>query len=259
MKKPLISIDNVHLVYPIYSIGSQSLRNTVLNMAVGGRILRGSRDIVHVMALKGVSFSVNEGDRLGIIGHNGSGKTSLLKVLAGIYEPDHGLVQINGNISSMLDISQGVDLDATGLENMQNLGRIRGLSGKEITAKIAEIVEFSELGGYMHLPMKTYSAGMGMRLLFSFATSFEPDILLLDEWLGAGDANFVEKASVRMENVVGGARAVVLASHSEHLIRRVCNRLLVLSNGSVDYFGETEEYFVTRDARNAEVKVAAFT
>lgn len=255
MKKPLIKLENVHLVYPIYSIGSQSLRNTVLNMAVGGRILRGARDVVHVMALKGVSFTVNDGDRLGVIGHNGSGKTSLLKVLAGIYEPDHGAVQMNGSVSSMLDISQGVDLDATGLENMQNLGRIRGLSGKQIATKVAEIVEFSELGSYMGLPMKTYSAGMGMRLLFTFATSFEPDILLLDEWLGAGDASFVEKASVRMENVVGGARAVVLASHSENLIRRVCNKLLVLSNGSVDYLGPTEDYFVARDARLDEARL----
>jgi ABC-type polysaccharide/polyol phosphate transport system ATPase subunit len=248
MKKPLIQLSNVHLVYPIYSVGSQSLRNTILNMAVGGRIMRSSRDIVHVMALKGVSFSINEGDRLGVIGHNGSGKTSLLKVLAGIYQTDHGVVSVNGTISSMLDISHGVDLDATGLENIQNLGRMRGLSGKQINAKLPEIVEFSELGGYMNLPMKTYSAGMGMRLLFTFATSFEPDILLLDEWLGAGDSNFVHKASERMESVVGGARAVVLASHSDHLIQRVCNKVLVLVNGSVQYFGDTQEYYAAKQA-----------
>jgi lipopolysaccharide transport system ATP-binding protein len=211
-------------------------------MAVGGRLMRNAQDVIQVSALDKVSFTVNEGDRLGVMGHNGSGKTTLLKVLAGVYEPTSGRLDIHGRISSMIDISFGLDTEATGIENIVRMGRLRGMTGKQIKAKLDEIVDFSEIGSFVSLPMKTYSAGMQMRLVFSVATSFEPEILLLDEWLGAGDIGFLEKAKARMNSLVEKSRALVLASHSIDLIGAVCNKLLVMNSGQVEYFGPTKAY-----------------
>ena len=240
MSQPLIELDHVHLSYQIYTIRAQSLRNAVMNLAVGGRLLRDSRDIIHVRALEGISFTLEEGDRLGIMGHNGSGKTTLLKVLAGIYEPTHGTITVRGTLSSMLDIGLGMDVEGTGLDNIKMLARMRGMRAKEIQAAIPEIVEFSDLGAYINLPLKTYSSGMFMRLLFAVATSFAPDILILDEWLGAGDEHFVDKAKARMSNFVGRSRAVVIASHSRDLVEMVCNKVLVLQHGRIAYLGPVD-------------------
>jgi len=237
-----IKVDRLRLVYPIYSVRAQSLRNTVLNLAVGGRLMKDSHQIVQVQALQDVSFVLRDGERLGVMGHNGSGKTTLLKVLAGIYEPTSGQLIVNGRISSMLDIGHGLDQDATGAENLVNMGRLRGLSRRQVRDLIPSIVEFSELGAFIDLPVKTYSAGMSMRLIFALATSLEPDILILDEWLGAGDTHFVDKAAARMSSMVGRSRSVVLASHSFELIQRVCDKLLVLEAGRVVYFGPAEAY-----------------
>lgn len=242
MTQTLIKADYLSLVYPVYSIRAQSLRSTVINMAVGGRLMRNAQDVIQVSALDKVSFTVNEGDRLGVMGHNGSGKTTLLKVLAGVYEPTSGRLDIHGRISSMIDISFGLDTEATGIENIVRMGRLRGMTGKQIKAKLDEIVDFSEIGSFVSLPMKTYSAGMQMRLVFSVATSFEPEILLLDEWLGAGDIGFLEKAKARMNSLVEKSRALVLASHSIDLIGAVCNKLLVMNSGQVEYFGPTKAY-----------------
>ena len=240
MALPLIQLDHVHLSYQIYTIRAQSLRNAMMNLAVGGRLLRDSRDIIHVNALEGVSFALEEGDRLGVMGHNGSGKTTLLKVVAGIYEPTHGTVTIRGQLSSMLDIGLGLDAEGTGIDNIWQLARMRGMGAKQIKAAIPEIVEFSDLGAYINLPLKTYSSGMSMRLLFAVATSFAPDILVLDEWLGAGDEHFVDKATARMDSFVGRSRGMVIASHNRGLVERVCNKLLLLQHGRVAYFGPVE-------------------
>lgn len=242
MSNVLIRADNVRLVYPIYSIRAQSLRNSVINMAVGGRILRDGHDVIHVSALEGVSFEVHEGQRLGLMGHNGSGKTTLLKVLAGVYEPTSGRVSVQGRVSSMLDINLGMDWEATGIENVMTMGRLRGMTTRAIKAAIPGIIEFSDLGPFINLPVKTYSAGMATRLVFAVATSFEPDILILDEWLGAGDSNFVPKAAKRMNDLVARSRGLVLASHSLDLIRSACDTLLVLDSGRVKYFGSVEGY-----------------
>ena len=235
----LIHLNGVELSYPIYSIRAHSLRNTIVNMAIGGKLLKDGRDVIHVKALDKVSFSLEEGDRMGIIGHNGAGKSTLLKVIAGIYEPDRGKVEVTGRISSMIDINLGLDHAFTGRENLLNMGRMRGFTTRQILAKVDEIVEFSELGPYIDLPVKTYSAGMQTRLVFAVATSLDPDILLLDEWIGAGDAGFAQKASQRMKDVLSKSRALVLASHNTSLITDVCNKLLVLNGGSQEYFGDT--------------------
>jgi len=238
----LIRLNGVELSYPIYSIRAHSLRNTIANLAIGGKLLKDGQDIIHVKALDRVTFELGEGDRLGIIGHNGAGKSTLLKVIAGIYEPDRGVVEVVGRISSMIDISLGLDGAFTGRENMINMGRMRGFTTRQILAKTDEIVEFSELGPYIDLPVKTYSAGMQTRLVFAVATSLEPDILLLDEWIGAGDAGFAEKAQQRMKDVLNKARALVLATHNHKLIANVCNKLLVLNGGTQEFFGDVKDW-----------------
>jgi ABC-type polysaccharide/polyol phosphate transport system ATPase subunit len=234
----IIELNGVSLDYPIYSVKAQSLRNTVMNLAVGGKLLKDGRDVVHVKALENINFKLEEGDRLGIMGHNGAGKTTLLKVLAGVYEPSRGNVTVNGRVSSMVDINFGVDSNLTGVENIINMARRRGYTTKQITARIPEIVEFSELGNFIDLPFKTYSAGMCARLIFAVATSFEPDILMLDEWIGAGDASFFHKAEAKMSGMLEKSRVLVLATHSQALVKKVCNKLLVLNAGTQVYFGD---------------------
>ncbi len=238
----IISLNSVELAYPIYSIRAQSLRNTLASFAVGGKLLKDGKDIIHIKALSGITFSLNEGDRLGVIGHNGAGKTTLLKVVAGIYEPDRGRVQINGRTSSMIDIGLGQDRALTGRENIITMGRMRGFTTKQIIDKMDEIIDFSELGPYIDLPMKTYSSGMAARLVFSVATSLDPDILIMDEWLGTGDAAFVKKAGDRMKEILSKSRCLVMGSHNFNLIKNTCNKLIVLSGGSQIFFGETSDW-----------------
>jgi ABC-type polysaccharide/polyol phosphate transport system ATPase subunit len=253
---PVIDLKSVDLSYPIYSTRAKSLRNAIANIAVGGSLLKDGRDVVHVKALNQVSFTLNEGDRLGLVGHNGAGKSTLLKVLAGVYEPDRGLLQIRGRISSMIDISLGLDFDLTGRENIITMGRMRGFPVKEVLAKIPAIIDFSDLGQFIDLPIKTYSAGMTTRLVFAVATSLDPDILLMDEWIGAGDANFFQKAVDRMDEIVTRARVIVLASHNFELIRRVCNKLLVLDGGKQVYFGNTDAWDIETQKPRAIPSVA---
>jgi len=238
-----LTASNIHLDFTVYSLRAQSIRTAVVNAAVGGRLLKDRSDQVTVRALKDVSFELREGDRLGIMGHNGSGKTTLLKVLAGIYEPTHGRVQAHGTVSSLIDIGHGLDTESNAIDNIRVLGAMRLIPIRRMNSLIPEILDFADLGPYAYLPLKTYSAGMQLRLLFAVATSFYPDILILDEWLGAGDAGFVAKASMRMRQVVDAAKIIVLASHSTDLIRNNCNKLLVLDHGSVSYLGEVEPWF----------------
>jgi ABC-type polysaccharide/polyol phosphate transport system ATPase subunit len=238
MSAASIRLDDVQLIYPIYSIRAQSLRHAMINLAVGGRLLRGNNDVVHVNALEGVSFSLQDGDRLGLVGHNGAGKSTLLKVLAGVYEPTRGRIEVTGSMASMLDISHGIDWDATGVENIKIMSRLRGMRSAQINAQMDELIAFSELGAYADLPMKTYSAGMSARLVFTLATSFKSDILIIDEWLGAGDAQFIQKAMERMNAFVNQARIMVLASHNFALLQETCNKVLVLDKGRMRYFGD---------------------
>ncbi len=232
-----VKLTSVDLSYPVYSMRAQSIRNAIANLAVGGALLKDGRDVIHVRALNNITLDLHEGDRLGLIGHNGAGKSTLLKVLAGVYEPDKGLVEVRGRISSMIDIGMGLDQELTGRENIINMGRMRGYTTKDIEKKMASIIEFSELGTFIELPIKTFSAGMTTRLVFAVATSLDPDILLMDEWIGAGDAGFFHKAVDRMNDILARSRVMVLASHNFSLIQNVCNKLLVLEGGRSVYFG----------------------
>jgi len=238
----IVQLRGVELAYPVYSIRAQSLRNAIANMAVGGKLLRDGQDVIHVKALDKIDFALKVGDRLGIIGHNGAGKTTLLKVIAGVYEPDRGIVEVQGNISSMIDIGFGLDPSLTGRENLMIMGRLRGFSARQMLTKIPEIIEFSELGAYIDLPVKTYSAGMTGRLIFACGTTLDPDVLLLDEWISTGDASFHNKAAERMSDILAKSRILVLATHDHGMIRHLCNKLLVLDSGTQIFFGNLEDW-----------------
>src|SRR4249919_269279 len=179
-----------------------------------------------VLALDDVSLQLREGDRLAIIGHNGAGKSTLLKALAGIYRPQQGRVEASSPVTGIFNISLGFRAEATGYRNILLKGLIAGKTRAQIDRAVPEIAEFTELGPYLHMPLRTYSQGMAMRLAFAIATAFSSEILLLDEWIGAGDAQFLEKAVKRMSSFVESAQILVLASHSATLLRRVANKAI---------------------------------
>jgi ABC-type polysaccharide/polyol phosphate transport system ATPase subunit len=191
--------------------------------------------------LDGVSFELRAGQRLGLIGHNGAGKSTLLRVLAGIYQPSSGKLIINGTTKGLFDISMGMQQQATGLENIYLRGFQMGLGLSQIRDLIPEVIEFAELGHDIEKPLATYSAGMGLRLAVAISTMIEPDILLLDEWIGAGDAEFAKKVKNRMMGLVEQSRGLVLATHNIDLMKGLCTHGMVLDNGHVQFIGEVEE------------------
>ncbi|WP_029041482.1 ABC transporter ATP-binding protein [Cucumibacter marinus] len=199
-------------------------------MAAGGRIeSSGSGRIVK--ALEGVTFSLRSGDRLGLVGPNGAGKTTLLKVLYGIFEPSAGELHIDGRVDALFNITLGFRTEATGRRNIELRGLINGWTKQQIAARMDEIIEFSELGEFIDMPFKAYSQGMAARLAFSVATTLQPEILLMDEWIGAGDAGFQDKATARMDEIAQKAGIIVLASHNQSLIEQTCNKVLRLEKG----------------------------
>jgi lipopolysaccharide transport system ATP-binding protein len=235
---------------PIIGYNARSLRRFVVNLGIGGAARKVGNDQVVIRALEGVSFDVNEGERLGIYGHNGSGKSTLLRALAGIYAPTSGTVAVTGQIASLLETTFGLNVDSTGRENIRLLLTYRGFSPSQIADMRGHIEEFTELGSYLELPVRTYSSGMLARLGFAVATCYEPDVLLMDEWLGAGDENFVQKAKKRVDTFVDRANVVVLASHSRELLKLICNKVIVLEQGKPILSGAPKEVFEQLDERN---------
>jgi lipopolysaccharide transport system ATP-binding protein len=226
-----ISIKDLTVEFAILGTSARSLKNTVIAQATGGRIMAGARHVVTVRAIDQISIEINDGDRVGVTGHNGSGKTTLLRVLAGIYKPVSGGVRIEGRVGTLLDPAAGMDPEATGIENIYLRGHVLGLSTRQIASRIDEITSLSGLGDFIELPMKTYSAGMQARLAFAISTAMENDILLIDEGIGAGDEAFQNKATKRIEDLFARTSIVLLASHSDELIRRFCNRRLMIDCG----------------------------
>jgi lipopolysaccharide transport system ATP-binding protein len=227
--------------FPIYGTQSRSLKKTLMRAATGGTLTRGDGDRVVIRALDHVSFGFRDGDRVALIGHNGSGKSTLLRVLAGAYEPVAGSLEIEGRIASMLSITLGMDTEATGYENIRLRGVLFGMSDQEIDRKKNEIAEFTELGEYLAMPMRTYSTGMMMRIAFGVATSLDAETILMDEWLSVGDAHFSEKADRRLNDFVSRAGVLVLASHSPELLRRTCNKAMLLEHGQIRAIGDLDE------------------
>ena len=236
-----IVLDRVCVDFPVYGAGSRSLKKSLLNIGSGNRVSRDSRDRVTVHALREVSMTIREGERVGITGLNGSGKSTLLRTMAGIYEPTVGRLQINGKVTTLFSINVGIEQEATGYENILLRGLAAGMNRQDIDRQATEIADFTELGEYLNFPLHTYSSGMRMRLAFAISTAIEPDILLMDEWLGAGDSEFIKKARSRLDSMVNDARVLVLASHNRQLLKRVCNSIIELNNGTVSRVGEPEE------------------
>lgn len=230
----LIEARNIDVSFPIYGGQARSFRKSLLHAATGGAIARDATDHVTVRALKGLSFSLQPGDRIGLFGHNGSGKTTLLRVLSGAYEPTSGEIRIEGRITSMLNIYLGMEQEATGYENIFIRATLLGCSRREIADLTDEICEFAELGDFINMPLRTYSSGMAMRLAFAISTSIKSEIILMDEWLSVGDQSFFEKANRRLHDMLNQAQILVVASHSEALIRQNCNKIMRLSHGELE-------------------------
>ena len=233
-------LDNITVDFPIY--GAQKSFRSALRAATGGLIRRERADRhITVRALDHFSLTVKHGDRLGIIGHNGAGKSTLLRVCAGVYEPSEGRVHIEGKVSPLFNASPGLDPDDTGYENIVTCGLFLGMTREEIAQKTRDIEAFSELGDYLSLPVRTYSTGMLTRLGFAIATAISPEILILDEGLGAGDARFAEKAKERVDALIERASILILASHSDDLIKSLCTRAILLQSGRVITEGNVDE------------------
>jgi len=219
--------------FPIYGTSGRSLKKTFMRAATGGVLAKDAGDRVVVRALDGVSLEIREGERVGIVGHNGSGKTTLLRVIVGAYEPISGEIEVRGRVASMLSISLGMEMEATGLENVYLRGAILGLRRPQVDALIPEIADFAELGDYLYMPMRTYSSGMAMRLAFAVSTSVSADVVVMDEWLSVGDESFSSKAQQRLRQMVDSAKVLILASHDASLIKANCNRVIQLDHGRI--------------------------
>jgi ABC-2 type transport system ATP-binding protein/lipopolysaccharide transport system ATP-binding protein len=236
-----VSLKHVSIEFPIYQGSSRSLKKALLATSTRGNLARDGLDRITVRALNDVTFELQSGDRLALIGPNGAGKTTLLKTLAGIFEPTQGTCISTGKVSSLLDTQVGLQTDATGRENIILRGMFMGIHPREMRRLAPEIAEFTELGNYLDMPVRTYSAGMMVRLAFAISTCIQPDILLMDEWLTVGDAQFLEKAQRRIEGFVRKSSILVLASHSMELLEQWCNRGLLLYQGRIAAMGSIKD------------------
>lgn len=235
-----VNLSNVSVAYKIYTARGRSLKHQLFR-TVGGKITVNDDSRVVINALSDVTLSLRPGDKVALIGGNGAGKSTLLKVVAGILEPSGGVVQRTGRISSLLDMSMGMDPEATGYENIILRSVFLGASFREAKHRVAEIEAFSELGDYLRFPMRTYSAGMSLRLSFAIATSMQPEVLVLDEMISAGDAAFAAKAKTRMEEIISKLQVLVIATHDAKMASNLCNRGLVLRQGRIIVDAPIEE------------------
>ena len=243
-KDAKIKFENVNLSYPIYeNAGSRSLKSTILNLRVGGKINHKSK-IPQVKALSDLSFELKEGDKLGLIGHNGAGKTTLMRSIAGIYTPNSGNYIIQGSVQCMLDVYMGLDPMLTGFENIKVRAVLLGIKKKNIPNLIEDIAEFTELGDFLAVPVRTYSSGMQLRLAFALSTAVHADILAIDEVIGTGDASFRAKAEVRLTEFMHKAKIVLMSSHENEVIRKHCNKVMWLEHGEVKMLGDSEEVLI---------------
>jgi lipopolysaccharide transport system ATP-binding protein len=202
-------------------------------MSTGGRIGKDAGEHPVVRALDNLTFEIKKGERVGLLGHNGSGKTTLLRTLTGVYFPVHGELTTHGRIASLLDVSKGMDPDATGFENIYLRGIMDGIKPSVIKDRIDDIADFTELGEYLNLPVRTYSSGMSLRLAFAISTSIDADIIIMDEWLSVGDASFRDKAQKRLDELIDKASILVIASHDPDLISNICTRKIHMEHGKI--------------------------
>jgi ABC-type polysaccharide/polyol phosphate transport system ATPase subunit len=235
-----VIVQGVSVNFPVYG-AQNSFRKVLFERATGGLVTRERRDRVVVRALTDINLSLKDGDRIGLVGHNGAGKSTLLRALAGVYKPDQGRILVEGKVTPLFDALPGLDGEDTGYQNIITAGLLFKMSRQEIERLLPEIEEFSELGEYLALPVRTYSLGMMTRLGFAFATAIEPGILLMDEGIGAGDARFAERAEKRLRDFVDRSSIIVLASHSIPLLKSICNKGALMSSGSILSVGPLDE------------------
>jgi len=230
---PFVHVNDLTVEFPIYGTSSRSLKKLLVSQATGGRLMNQANEMVVVRALDKISFSIEHGERVALVGHNGSGKSTLLRVLAGIYKPSGGTVHISGSVGALLEPAAGMDPEATGVENIFLRGRVLGMSDAQISSQLDEIVEFTELANFIELPMRTYSAGMFARLAFAVSTAINPDILLIDEGIGAGDAKFMAKVQGRLQGMIDRSPILILASHDQTLVNQLCTRSIEFEHGQI--------------------------
>jgi len=258
-----IIVEEVNVEFPLLDIKAQSLRHVIMRrfgysskwderleqiksededlQQLGARFFKDDSGFVSVRALEKISLDLRQGDRVGLLGRNGAGKTTLLRLLAGIYEPVSGYIEINGAVTPMFALEAGMDQDATGYENIRLRAQILGMTNDQISEIQEEIADFTDLGDYLHVPIRTYSSGMMVRLAFGVATALKPEILIMDEMIGAGDAAFVEDANERLETFVGAAGIMVVATHSPGILKQWCNKGVLLEKGRLKAIGDVDD------------------
>jgi len=241
--------------FPIFDAKSRSLKKAFLGKA-GGSIGRNTSNTVVVEALREITLSLAEGDRVGLVGHNGAGKSTLLRLLSGIYEPTRGSARIRGRVAPVFDLGVGMDPEISGYENIIIRGLFLGQSRKQMLAKVDEIAEFTELGEYLNMPLRTYSTGMRVRLAMGVVTSIDPEILLLDEGIGAVDAEFMKKARIRLQQLVARSGILVFCSHSNEFLAQLCDTAMWIDHGRIKMQGDIAEVVGAYEGPEAAAHVA---
>lgn len=238
--RPLVSITtkDACVDFPIFDAKSRSLKKTVMGL-VGGNIATGTK-VPIIEALRDITLSLRHGDRVGLVGHNGAGKSTLLRLLAGIYEPTRGFADVRGRVAPVFDLGVGMDPEISGLENIVVRGLFLGMTRKQMEERIDDIADFTELGDFLRMPLRTYSTGMRIRLALGVVTSIDPEILILDEGIGAVDAAFLEKSKKRLSELVDRAGLLVFASHSDEFLKELCDTAVWLEHGRIRQHGELD-------------------
>ena len=242
-----ILLKNVSIDIPIFNSQGRSLKKTIMGVATGGKIGLTEQGKTIIRSLEDLNLEISPYQRVGLIGHNGSGKSTLLRVISGVYEPTHGTISVEGKVGSLIDISLGIDPEATGLENIFLRASLLGIPKRIVKKELDNIIEFTDLGDFIYMPVRTYSSGMHLRLAFAVSTMISPEVLLMDEWLSVGDQGFQEKAEKRLTSLIERSNILVIASHSRRLIENCCDRVIWLEHGSIKMDGKPhdvcEQYF----------------
>ncbi|OZM73245.1 ABC transporter ATP-binding protein [Amycolatopsis antarctica] len=250
-----IEVHQAYVDFPIFDAKTRSMKNRVLGK-VGGKIGTDSKVPV-IEALHDISLSVKEGDRIGLVGHNGAGKSTLLRLMSGIYEPTRGSAKITGKIAPVFDLGVGMDPEISGYENIMIRGLFLGMTRKEMEKRVDDIAEFTELGDYLQMPLRTYSTGMRVRLALGVVTTIDPEILILDEGIGAVDAAFLNKARNRLVDLVKRSGLLVFASHQDDLLLELCTSAIWMDEGTMKMQGTLREVLTAYKGRDPFENISA--
>ncbi|MEV6099423.1 ABC transporter ATP-binding protein [Nocardia sp. NPDC051981] len=250
-----VTILNASVEFPVFDAKSRSLKNALLGKA-GGVIRDATAGSVVVTALRDISLSLKEGDRVGLVGHNGAGKSTLLRLIARIYEPTKGTASVCGRVAPIFDLGVGMDPEISGFENIILRGLFLGQTRRQMLAKMDEIADFTELGDYLSLPLRTYSTGMRIRLALGVVTSIDPEILLLDEGIGAVDGEFMAKARGRLRDLVDRSGILVFCSHSNEFLAQLCDSAVWVDRGQIKLSGGIEDVVAVYEGPEAATQVA---